>query len=190
MCTTIVTRAKGMLTDPVGTFRSARNDDFASVCWYILVLYLVNAVCTVCLAAAGFRPAGLGTPAPEGMAPVIALILLIPIGGILGLFLGSVWIHLWVLLAGGKEPLDSTVRATAYSSTPSALFGWIPLIGIIFLLWSLVLLVIGIREYQELSTERALLVVAAAVLVPLILVAVALILFLMPVSSVTTYVPP
>ncbi len=70
-----------------------------------------------------------------------------------------------VHIAGGKKGLNQTIKALVYSSTPALLFGWIPVISFIPGMWSLILNIIGIREFQEISTERALL----AVVIPFIL---------------------
>jgi ABC-type transport system involved in multi-copper enzyme maturation permease subunit len=56
-----------------------------------------------------------------------------------------------------------------YGLTPVYLFGWVPAVGLLSYLAALVLTTIGIRELQELSTGRAILVMVIAIMVPLII---------------------
>jgi hypothetical protein len=48
------------------------------------------------------------------------------------------------------------------------LFGWIPFIGFIAIIWALVLNVLGIRQFQELTTGRAIL----AIIMPFIIIGI------------------
>ena len=67
--------------------------------------------------------------------------------------------HIWVWLLGGREGITETWKAVIYASTPSLLFGWIPVVGFVMWVWSLVLTIIGIRELQQMTTTRAVLAV-------------------------------
>ena len=109
--------------------------------------------------------------------------------GFTGILILAAWIHLWVYLLGGRRGILRTVTAIVYGSTPSLILGWIPILGVIFALWSLVLGVLGIRELQALSTAKAILAIALSLMIPLIIVLLALALFL-PVSMIVTEVPP
>jgi hypothetical protein len=76
-----------------------------------------------------------------------------------------------------------------YGSTPRLLLGWIPFLGILFALWSLVLCVLGVRELHGISTGKAAVAVVVAILIPLIiviLVAAWLFVTVMTVSAVPT----
>ncbi|WP_245618846.1 YIP1 family protein [Methanogenium cariaci] len=66
---------------------------------------------------------------------------------------------MWVYIAGGREGITETWKAVIYASTPSLLLGWIPVVGFVMWAWSLVLIIIGIRELQEMTTTRAVLAV-------------------------------
>jgi hypothetical protein len=59
-----------------------------------------------------------------------------------------------------------------YANTPWLLLGWIPYVSAIGALWSLILLILGMKETQELTIGSALLVI----LVPLVLFLVLVIL--------------
>jgi hypothetical protein len=84
-----------------------------------------------------------------------------------------------------------TIKAIIYGHTPRLLLGWIPFVGFIFMLWSLVLGILGIRELQEISTARAILAVAIAVMIPLILIIIIAAWFMISYVSVNGIpVPP
>lgn len=74
-----------------------------------------------------------------------------------------------------------TIKAGMYGSTPSLLFGWIPVIEFIVLIWSLVAEIIGIRQLHELTTWKAvsvvILMLISTIILTIALVAVIAILF-------------
>jgi hypothetical protein len=173
MITTIVEKANGFLLKPVETFRQSRSEEPGAVFPYFAALLLVNAVLSAVTVAAvvGTMPlfAGLNLGAPF---PVIIFIAAL-VGGFIFTLIFAAWVHLWVYLFGGRKGIMQTTNAIIYGQTPRLLFGWIPVIGFLFMLWSLVLNILGIRELQELSAMKATLVVAIAVLIPLILILLA-----------------
>jgi hypothetical protein len=173
MINTIVEKARGFLLKPVETFRQSRNDDPGVVFPYFIALLLVNAILSAVIAAAvvGTIPvfAGLNLGAPF---PVIIFFAVL-IAGFIFTLIFAAWVHLWVYFFGGRKGIMQTTNAIIYGHTPRLLFGWIPVIGFLFMLWSLILNILGIRELQELSTMQATLVVAIAVLIPLMLIILA-----------------
>lgn len=182
---------KGFLLSPVVTFRQSGTDAPAAVFLYLGVLLLINAILSTLVALAiGFgsmQPPGL----PAGMPTSVAVFIFVLIGGFILTLIGAAWVHIFTYLLGGRRGIMQTLAATVYASTPGHLFSWIPLIGFIAMIWSLVLLVIGIRELQALSTTRAILAVAIACLIPLIIVIIAASYFLIASSSMTVMpVPP
>ncbi|MFH1106101.1 MAG: Yip1 family protein [Candidatus Aenigmatarchaeota archaeon] len=83
----------------------------------------------------------------------------------------SAWItNIIARLLGGKGKYHETYKAYVYASTPSLLFGWVPLIGVIPSLYTLYLSVLGISKYHRIGMWKAL---AAVILFP-ILVAIIL----------------
>jgi hypothetical protein len=93
-----------------------------------------------------------------------------------------------VYLFGGRRGIWQTLKAVMYGNTPYLLFGWIPLVGFLFTLWSLVLGIFGIQELQEISSLKAILAIALAVMIPLMLLLI-LGAFFMIASVTTTAVP-
>jgi hypothetical protein len=103
-----------------------------------------------------------------GLTAVILLIFVI-ISGLIGILVGSGWMHIWVYICGGRKGVGQTIKAMAYGSTPSLVLGWIPFIGIIFSIWSIVVSIIGIRQLHEISTGRAVLAyLLGAIIIPAI----------------------
>jgi hypothetical protein len=85
---------------------------------------------------------------------------------LLGVFVEGLIMHAFVLLMGGEKGAKQTIKTTMYASTPFLLLGWIPFVSIIAYIWSLVLLVIGLKENHEMELWKAVLVV----LIPIVLV--------------------
>jgi hypothetical protein len=101
--------------------------------------------------------------------PVMVFFMML-VGSVICTLVFAAWLHLWVYVVGGRKGIMLTVNTVIYGSTPLLLLGWIPFLGIIFTLWSLVLGVLGIRELQEISTGKAIFAVAIAVIIPLFIV--------------------
>jgi hypothetical protein len=189
MLDAIVAQIKGILLSPSETFRASRDSPAEFVFSYFLALLVVDALLTSFISALGVGVMGsfLGSfPAYRSYLPVLVFAIVL-FGGVVWALIISAWIHLWVYIAGGRRGFFMTVRAVLYGMTPGLLFGWIPVIGVFFSLWSLVLDILGIRELQELSTGRAILVVVIAILIPTVLVTLAAAWFF--ISSVATITP-
>lgn len=100
-----------------------------------------------------------GSPLVEFL--LTPLVLLLTIG------LATVITHfaLWIV-GGAREGMATTTSVLAYSAGPQ-LFAVVPVLGtIVASIWSVVLLVIGLREAHGITTARA----VAAVLLPLLVI--------------------
>lgn len=186
--TPLMEKVKGFLLDPVGAFRQSKDDEPGAVLPYFALLLLLHAVISALLSAtlAGTSPVpGLVT---GGISGAIVVFFGFLAGGFIGMLVFGAWLHLWVYLFGGRRGVWQTLKAVLYGSTPYLLFGWIPFIGFVFTLWSLVLGIFGIQELQELSSLKAILAVALAVMIPLMLM-LFLAAFFMIASVTTTAVP-
>jgi hypothetical protein len=186
MISGIIEKMKGFLVNPVDTFRQAKGDEPAMVLPYFIVLLLVDAVMSAALISLfmiGTNPlASLGF---GGIFGAVLLFLGILAGGFLCTLVFGAWLHLWVYIFGGRQGIWQTLKAVMYGSTPSLLFGWIPFIGFIFTLWSLVLGIFGVHELQEISSMKATLAVALAVMIPLILLIIVAAYFFMATMTTT-----
>lgn len=163
----IIEKVKGFIMNPTETFRNAKNDELGEALKYFAIILAINSILSGLLVMAGIN--AYGVPGMEtGLIGGITMIIGEFIGGIIGIFIAGLIIHIFVALIVGGNGITQTIKALMYGETPSMLFGWIPYIGILASLWSLVLYIIGIKELHETTTGRA----AAAVLVPVIIVIV------------------
>jgi len=167
-----IDKIKGFLFNPVETLVAHRGEKLEDAFKYLIVLLAVFAVFQALFASLG------------GFGIVVGIIAGI-VGGLVGILIGGVILHLFVLLVGGRMGLSATLKAVIYAATPSLLFGWIPLIGIIASLWALVLEVLAIRELHEISTARAIFAIAIPFVIVVILAIVAAAFFMVNVVSST-----
>jgi len=89
---------------------------------------------------------------------------------LIGIFVIGLVAHAFVLLMGGEKGVVQTVKTTMYASTPALLLGWIPYIGFLGFIWSLVLLVLGLKENQNMELGYGALVVLIPITLYIILV--------------------
>jgi len=186
-------KIKGFIVSPTETFNSVKEEGWGGSIGYFAKLLVIYAILIALVIVAVFAAiwsiinSALETylvaetvtglegffGMAAGILAVVALISII-IGGIIGILISSLWMHIWVYIVGGRKGVGQTIKAMAYGSTPSLLLGWIPLVGIIFAIWSIVVSIIGIRELHEISTGRAVLAyLLGAIIIPAI-IAVAL----------------
>jgi hypothetical protein len=185
---------KGFLLSPVETFQKVRKADLGDTLKYFLILVVINTVLSVIISLVAlsamwgvyssiFEGLGIAIPAAAGFGIIVIAILMIFVT-LLVLFIWAAWLHLWVYILGGRKGYMETVKAIAYGDTPSLLLRWIPVIGFIGSIWSLILWVLGIRELHEISTGRAAgAVILAIVVLLVIIIALAAAFFFALVSS-------
>jgi hypothetical protein len=101
-----------------------------------------------------------------GTGATILMMLLAPILVIIGVFLWSAIVHLFLMLLSAADGgFTATVRVVSYSST-AQLAQLIPVCGgFVAMIWSVVLAIIGIATAHRTTTGKA----ALAVLLPLVL---------------------
>lgn len=177
----IIEQARGFILDPVETFRNTRGDDLGEAIKYYAVILAVYAVLTGLMAMVGSDayidiPGFVGT---VGIGTAIGIIVATFVGEIIGLLVISLIVHVLVALFIGGNGIEATARALAYASTPSMLFGWIPLVGLLAFVWTVILSVIGIREFHETTTGRA----AVAVVLPVVAFAVLFVLLIAAIAA-------
>ena len=115
-------------------------------------------------AAISYLIAGIGlTLISLGMG--FALIIVMPIMGVIGIFIGGLFLHIFFKIVGGKGTYEGTVRLLAYASATMAL-SWIPLVGILANLYMIYMEVIGGAKIHRISTLSSLI---AVFVIPLIL---------------------
>ena len=166
----IVTRVKGFLLKPVETFQQFKNDEPGVVFSYFAALLLLHAILSAIIALIGIETMPRYAGIPEGIAVPVIVFFMALAGGFIVTLIFAAWLHLWVYILGGRKGIMQTFKAIIYGHTPRLLLGWIPFIGFVFMLWSLVLGILGISELQEMSTGKAILAVAIAVMIPLVII--------------------
>ncbi|MGB7787653.1 YIP1 family protein [Methanoregula sp.] len=191
MLNAIIAKARGFIVNPVETFRQSRADEARTVLAYLIPLLLFDAIMTAIVSLLESMVFPMVVPPIFGHLLPVVLFVGVLIGGLIILLLFTVWVHILICLAGGSKAISGTFKAITYGLTPSFLLHWIPLIGIIFDLWSIVLMILGIRELQDISSGRALVVMIIAVMVPLIiLIIIAMYLFVAMSSQAVPVAPP
>ncbi len=95
-------------------------------------------------------------------------------------FVGAALLHLWILIFGGRAPYSKTYQLSVYSSTPTFLLGWIPVLGLFSVIYNLVLLIIGTQQIHGLSKKKVLLMylIPFALLLVFLLLLMGLVLYI------------
>ena len=160
---------RGFLTNPIESFRKSREDRLASSFRYYIILVIIYSVLsTIMVSFLGSAGMVIGLPgALSAILPAFQFIYFIVVSVVVWLVFG-LWVHLWVYLFGGRKGITRTINAIYYGNTPYLLLGWIPFVGIIGIVWSAVLWILGIREMQEIPTGRA----VAAVIIPAAIISI------------------
>ena len=119
------------------------------------------------LFASQFLPVQISSMIPFLSIFLIIFLIALPFVIVFSLLIGSGITHLCLMIVGGnKKGFESTFRALSYSYSGN-LFGVIPFIGsTIGGIYSLILIIFGVRECHGISTGKAVL----AVLLPLIII--------------------
>ena len=167
---------KGLLLNPSEEMKKLREEPLEEAFVYYLVL---SAVFVVLMAVASviFMAVTLHASSIFLLVYLVGYLIGGYIGCFIGLIIGSIILHVFVYCLGGRKGLEATIKAAIYSFTPIALIGWIPVVGIIGSIWSLVLEAIAIRDLHEISTARA--VIAVILTILFILAAIFLIVIFM-----------
>jgi len=175
-------KVKGFLGSPTATFGAVKQDTLGDALKYALIWFVIFGAVFGIIFALSFGlisgMIGLLFPLPGWLVGVGLLLIPIMIGfmivaGIVGIFIGGAWTHLWVYVFGGREGYTQTVKALAYGATPSYVVGWVPFVGPpVGGIWALVVEIIGLRELHGITTGKAVGAYLLAVFIPLVIVLV------------------
>jgi hypothetical protein len=169
MIKTVVSRITGILVSPAGTFRSARDDPGKILAFCLLLTVCIHSLLSsiliilqnaphpfFLLVKMPVRSVLMVNGAVTFIALLVSWLFLIAVWGI--------WVNLWAYLSGGKKGIGRSMTAVIYGTIPLLLTGWIPLLGLAGLVWSLALWLTGIRELHGISTGRAAVALALAII--------------------------
>ncbi|GAB7016424.1 YIP1 family protein [Methanogenium cariaci] len=201
-----VGKVKGFILDPTQTLIAHKDERLGDALRYSAILLTIflaiygalNGVIPgletgvyIAFLSAGLDPFGADSLASLGIfrviiASIISIISTI-IYGVAILFIAGIIFHIFVYIAGGRKNFSTTIRAVIYAATPSLLFLWIPLIGLIAIPWSLALVILAIRELHEISTSRAVIATILPIILIFILTALSLAAFIFSDPTITPY---
>lgn len=179
----------GVLFDPVRTLEAVAEKPPLALAFLIVTVICVLDVATGLLAASRAMTAGLYNNDLETFLSSFRA--LAPLGAVIGLFWGyvkwfgySAFIHLAAELLGGKGVATGVLVVVGLAGIPSILMVpvnllslWlgtggliiIALAGLAILVWSIVLLVIGLKQVHGLTSGRSFLAVVSPFLLLLVL---------------------
>ena len=168
---------KLFITDPTTAFRrmSLTTDIFRPLIYGVLLAWVGDAVAYVF--ALMFQASIFGFLSQMGgMEEVIPAaflglgigffgLIIAPVFIVIGIFIFSLIVHLFLMMVGGdNKGFGATFRVLCYGNT-SQLAQIVPFVGgIITMVWSLILGIIGLTEAHRTTTGKA----AAAVLLPIL----------------------
>jgi hypothetical protein len=185
----------GFITSPTATFDATREDTVGNAFGYYIAILVIYAVLIAIISIIGFSALAviegiLGASFQEilelllgaALGPLLAIgfFIVALVGGIIIAIIDGIWLHIWAYLFGGRNGVGQTIKAVMYGLTPFFLLGWLSfieaygigaIIAAILWIWAFILVIIGIRQLQELSTAKAVLAAIIALIIPGIIIA-------------------
>lgn len=95
---------------------------------------------------------------------MLASLLIMPLFGLVGVFLNALLYHILLRLVGGRGNYESTARVISFSSATS-IFSWIPVVSLLSSIYTLYLYTIGFSTIHKISKMKSLLVVLVPVFI-------------------------
>ncbi len=186
----LMNEMKGFLMAPSATFGKTRGKSLAAAYQYFVALLVIFSVLFGIVVVSVGYSSFMTMVSSTSTIPIIGsvtsgaivnfsnfivslnvfFVYLVFLALLFGIFILGLKTHVFVLLMGGEKGVVQTVKTTMYAATPALLLGWIPFVSVIGCIWSLVLLVIGIRENHEMETGNAVLVVVIPFVLYIILI--------------------
>jgi hypothetical protein len=192
---TFIETMKQLVTDPTGAYARAREKgDYASPVIFALIVgtigvifqqvwSLVFGTAWVAMLPPEFRDQAGTFFAAEGVGSVLFALVLGPVFVLIGLFIGSAIVHLFLLLFGGTKEstagFEGTVRSLGYAGVANLAYV-VPFVGAaIAIVWGVVMQVIGLKRMHHTTTGKA----VAAILVPWLVCCVCIIIFVVAMGA-------
>jgi hypothetical protein len=164
-------KTKGLLFNPSKTFYAVKEETLKEAFKYFIILDLIFSAILFGLEMEIIE-IGLGKTIQIGLGQIESMIfggmifVVLLVFVIIYIFVVGAFTHISVYLMGGRKGFSQTLKTVMYCQLPSLLIAWNPYFIYISILWTAVLEVIGIRQFQEISTGRAIL--ATIILPPII----------------------
>lgn len=159
---------KSLFLDPHGFFRSIKDDHWKIGYRYYFAIIVIYAIVI-----------GIISLFTIGMIWSLGMFILILITLSINPFISSLFLFFGIRIMKGKGGLQNSLNIYIYSSFPSLLFGWIPIIGMAAGLLTLYLQVVGVKEFEKFTTGRAIgaVFIVFVIIIGLILVTLAILFF-------------
>lgn len=162
----------GVLARPVSTMR--RICQRRPMGWGIIISVLVSLIgASLQVAQSEEAPSYLAEGVPAPAIDPVAWFIIAPMIALLGLALAAALFHFTAFLLGGRSTYAGVFSAIAFARLPSVFNAPLVLLSVLLgpagsflvglgnmglIVWSMALIVIGIRENYQLTTGRAILV--------------------------------
>jgi hypothetical protein len=206
----LVSEMKGFLMTPSATFGKTRGKSLcAAYQYYVALLVIFTVLFGIVVVSMGFSSfmtmakqmavipiiGGVAAGAVANFSNFIIslnvfFVYLVFLALFIGIFVLGLKTHVFVLLMGGEKGVEQTVKTTMYAATPALLLGWIPFVGVIGCIWSLVLLVIGLKENHKMEIGNAALVVIIPIVLCIILIGLGSAVILAFMAAISALIPP
>ncbi len=174
----LVDKIKAYLLSPSKAFENEKTTEMSDAIKYLLVLSVVIAVLS---AVVTYATAG----ALLGPTILVTTLVSMYIMLVIGSFIGAIILHIFAYIFGARNGFTQTYKITVYSTTPTLLLGWIPILNFITGLWGLVLGYIGLKKLHDMTSGRA----ALTILIPIIILGIIAMAGLLLFLSMLTLVP-
>jgi hypothetical protein len=161
----------GILRHPVKTYNIVKKEELELSFWYFFTILIILSVIVFIgsiIFISKFITPLLGDFQWLGWIILPFMVLFTIILGFIILVFEGLIIHFFIWLLGGKQGLGQTYKICVYAITPLVLSLWFPPLIVVTMIWSFILIIIGIHILQKLSIYRAI----AATLIPFALIAV------------------
>ena len=155
---------RDLLIHPFRVFPDLRGETLQSAFLFFCTVLLISTGIGMALVVAevktsgtpqGIFMAGSGATVPDVLtlvsAGVIAMLVYIVL-----IILFAVLMHAAAWMLGAKGGAGQSYKVLFYSQAPALLFGWIPVIGVLFLIYSIFLGITGVSQVQRISWWTAL----------------------------------
>jgi hypothetical protein len=149
------------LTHPDELFKTVRSEPFTSSFLYVLLITAIPALLKFVLFLVGIKTLGNESIFDILVGYIITIVVV---------FIATSVYHVFAKLFGGVSDYDGTFKAYVYGFTPSILFGWIPVLGLIGAIYGIYLFIKGLSILHGLSTGKSFLVWFIPVLILLLIV--------------------
>ncbi len=148
----LVEKAKTVMTNPSAFFEKIKYEQGIKGAFvYLAIFSLIDLAIVSAGIILGFNQI---LSVFLGGLMIIFLILLYP-ATLLLTFLSVGFVHIFARLLKGRGNYAATYKALIYGNTPSYIFGWVPVLGVVFSIYSIYLNIKGLSKLHDVSMLRA-----------------------------------